>query len=161
LPGHGPIKFLELLEEIPRKIAIPREDFRIPPVGPPAGIAINLVGAVGREHANFILATEIALPTVKRPFVSPGHPPRHPALRTPRGRRDFDFLVEGKILRLNNEVLFAILADSGFGISHIFQNKLSKVQHQALLWCYNSGSITKFCLQFWQILVSEFIIKMI
>ena len=45
----------------------------------------------------------------------------HPALRTPGRRRDIDFLIIFKVLRLNNEVFLTVNTDPGFHLVSIIQ----------------------------------------
>ena len=47
-------------------------------------------------------------------------PPDHPALRAPRGRRNFDLFVERKVLRFDDEALFTVLANLSFDV-HILE----------------------------------------
>jgi len=100
------------------------------------------------------LAAKGALAFMHIEFVPEKHSSFHPALRTPSRRRDFYTFIELKIRSFYFKRGFTVLTDYCFSISHIFQNKPSEVQHQALLWCYNSGSILNRSLQLWHWQVS-------
>src|SRR3989344_1622098 len=81
---------------------------------PPALLAINRKWCVFIKSGNDIFLAKIALTSVKISFVSPHHPPLQSAKKTKHRHRNFHFFVKRKILRLNDELLLAILAYSVF-----------------------------------------------
>ena len=93
--------------------------------------AVYFVGFIRRINSYNASFAKTAFIFVQISFIAPTHSPHHPALRTKSRRRDFDFFVEIKILRLNGKVLFTVLTD--FGFEHNF-NKWTRFVVQFLLF---------------------------
>src|SRR6185369_10198414 len=96
------------------------------PVGPPAGRAIDRPGLIRRKHGKRRLLAQRAAALVQMPLVAEHKPPLETAFRAERRRRNFDFLVECEIRRLDRELLAALLAAPLLGI-HAFRIAYRKI----------------------------------
>jgi hypothetical protein len=103
------------------KIIIHSKTFRVPFVAPPAFVAINCDAEIGRVKRNHIFAARIAFAGIQSESVAPSVAALSATRRTKCRRRHADFFVKAKIIQLNHEIFFAVLADFIFVfVFHLF-----------------------------------------
>ena len=83
----------------------------IPCITPPAFAAINRKRRIRRVCRDDSFLTEVALTAMETHLIAPRQSTLQPALGAKCRGRDFHFFIKNKILRLNAELLLAILTD--------------------------------------------------
>src|SRR3989338_5750638 len=113
-PRHIMLQLGKLLKKWAREIKISAVLRRVPPVPPPAFVAVNFVRLVCRINRHRALAAQVVISAVQSPLVPPSIAPQLPALRAPRGRRDFNLFIKIKILGFYLETTTTIFTYSLF-----------------------------------------------
>ena len=104
-PRNLQLEFFVLFKKRLGKIKITRMLPCIPRIRPPTRRTVDFVGARGRIDRHGAFAAKITCTTIERALIPPRISSLLPALRTPRGRRDFYSLIKARIVGLDGEKL--------------------------------------------------------